>query len=125
MENIITKGTEVVIGEQKLTMRRLNTLDVITVSTIISKVYDEDMLDLKEGNESKFVGYILSAIPVAQDDIISLLSNLVGLTPDQFYELPPEAIFVVVEALAKSEDLKRFFEQVKGTLQRLLQARAK
>jgi hypothetical protein len=59
------------------------------------------------------------AKPNSNNDIVGLLSNLLGLTVEQFDALPPEAIFDIVEALAKSEDLKRFFDKVKAMMSKL------
>jgi hypothetical protein len=118
MENIINEGQVLTFEGKQYTMRRLNTRDVFKVASILGKVYKPGFT-YKEGEEASFTSALLSALPVAEDDIVNLLSGLLSLTVEQFEELPPEAIFDIVEALAKSEDLKRFFDKVKTLMTKL------
>lgn len=118
MENIINQGHPITIDGKEYTIRRLNTRDVFKVATILGKVYRPGMT-YTEGQETSFAATFLSALPVAENDIVGLLSSLLGLTVEQFDALPPEAIFDIVEGLGKSEDLKRFFDKVKGLMSKM------
>lgn len=118
MENIINQGTPITIEEKEYTLRRLNIRDVFKVATLLGKVYKPGF-KYEEGQESSFSAMFLSAIPVAENDIISFLSSLLGITVDEFDKLPPDALFDIVDALSKSEDLKRFFDKVKAMMSKL------
>jgi len=118
MENIINEGQVITIEGKDYTIRRLNTRDVFKVAAILGKVYKPGM-GYTEGQETGFAAAFLSAIPVAENDIVGLLSGLLGLTVEQFDELPPEAIFDIVEGLSQSQDLKRFFDKVKAMMSKL------
>lgn len=118
MENIISLGTPVTIEGKEYMIRRLNTRDVFKVAGILGKVYRPGMT-YAEGNEASFAATLMSAIPVAEESIITFLASILNLTVEEFDNLPPDALFDVIEGLAKSEDLKRFFDKVKGLMGRL------
>ncbi len=118
MENIISQGQAVTIDGKEYLIRRLNTRDVFKVAQIIGKVYKPGMT-YTEGSETAFASSMVAALPVAEEDIFKLLAGLLNVTVEEFENFPPEALFDVIEALAKSEDLKRFFDKVKGILAKL------
>lgn len=127
MENIINQGTPITIEGKEYIVRRLNTMDVFTVAGILSKVYspstmksikEQSNAESSEAQEFAFSSALISAIPHAQDSIIKLLAGLVGVTTTEFEQFPPDATFDVIEALVKSDDLKRFLDKVQGLLNR-------
>jgi len=47
------------------------------------------------------------------------LSSLVGLTQEEFHNLPPSAVIDILAALKSHEDMTDFFERLSGVLSSL------
>lgn len=118
MENIINEGKQIQIDGKDYIIRRLNTRDVFKVAAILSKVYRPGV-KYTEGQESNFAATLLSAMPLAENDLVSLLASVINVSVSEFDELPPEAIFDVIEGLAESQDLQRFFNRVKEVMSKM------
>ena len=64
-------------------------------------------------------GLVSGLLHKNQDDFIGWLANLVGLTQEQFDELPPSAVIDILTVLKSHEDLADFFERLSGVLSSL------
>lgn len=98
-------------------VRRLKTKDFFTVATMLSKMAGDAMHGMADAaNNSAQVGatFISSALKYAESDLKAWLSDLVGIKPDEFDELPFDAPLEIVEQLADKENLVNFFLRVKG-----------
>lgn len=123
MENIMRTGKEITIGDKTYTIRRLSVIDVFKVASILGKVYKQSggirPQAQGENQEQSFTLLFLSALPTMEKEIVEFLSSLIGVTTEEFANLPPESIIDIIEGLAQSEDLKRFFNRVKEAMDRM------
>lgn len=113
MEAMMSNGNAV--PSLGLTVRRLKTGDIFRVAKLFLKMWKGgSVLDSKD-----FAETLLSSLLENEDEITAFLADLVGLTPEEFRELPPDAIFDIADALSKSEDIKRFLDKVKAVLAKM------
>ena len=113
-EPVLDEGRVVVLGGTPYQVKRLNVRHIFKVSKIIGIAVTrggvpitEDMTDDPE----RLATLMIAAIPFAEEECVGLLGDLVGLTSEQFGELPPEALVDVIEVIVRSEDLKTFFDR--------------
>ncbi|CAM4358369.1 hypothetical protein BAMA_15755 [Bacillus manliponensis] len=156
LEKMMKKDTEITISDVQVPMRRLNTTDIWTLATIISKVGRHAMSDFMEFGKEKsiidemtnsleslspeeqqmklaeiqekqqkkgmeFAFRVIAMIPGCEEDFNKLFASLLRITPEQFGQLPPDATLAVIQGLIESEDLKAFFNKVKGVVKVLSQ----
>ncbi|PFK34390.1 hypothetical protein [Bacillus cereus] len=72
---------------------------------------------LKEKQQQKgleFAFRVLTMIPACEDDFTEFFASLLKVEVAEFRQFPPEAMVAVIQGLLESEDLKAFFNQVKG-----------
>jgi hypothetical protein len=117
MENILRTGKEITIEGKTYTIRRLSVIDVIKVASILGKVYKQS--GGENIQEQSFSFLLLSALPTMEKDIVEFLASVINVTTEEFAQLPPESLIDIIEALAESEDLKRFFDKVKAVMAKM------
>lgn len=110
---------KVVIDGKEYQVRRLNVKDVFTIAEIISKASkfssDDEFLQGKVNVENT-INFLASSIVYCQNDIIKFFASLINVSPEEFAEMPMDAIVEITDKLREHEDLKSFFEKVKKTL---------
>lgn len=100
-------------------MRKLNTSDLMTVVSIFGKVgsnlkTSEDMTNAQIG-----IHFVSVAAQYAEEDITKLLASISEMSIEQFRKQPIDFPITVIEELAEQEDLKAFFNRVKGLTEKL------
>lgn len=124
----------------ELTLRRLTTRDVFTVLTLLTDsvgtAAEVKKLFADIGKASTGLGTTgedgIAAVGISavwglvsgllhknQDDFVGWLASLVGLTQEEFDELPPSAVIDILTALKSHEDMADFFERLSGVLSSL------
>lgn len=113
METLLNNGEKVIIGGKEYHMRRLGVRDVFKVVKIFAKVGQAVVKDLVDaGDDVQKLGFVMiSAIPACENEVMELMGDLIGVKSEEFAAMPLEAIPVMIEKLAQSEDLKAFFTQ--------------
>lgn len=118
LEIIIEDGIEVEILDKKYTMRRLNTRDVFTFSKILSKAiknYDGDSLN----SEEAFALALISGMADNDVEVATFFGSLIGMSAEEFMNMPPEFLDVFLDKLPQHYDLEHFFTTVLKTIQRM------
>ena len=107
------------IKVEELEPRNLQTKDLFRVATILSKCGDKLMETIKkttgiegEKNVQVFGAQMYTVIlSVAESEIKPFLADLVGMKAEQFDTTPYDTSLVIIEKLAKKEDLPAFFQR--------------
>ena len=124
----------------ELTLRRLTARDVFTVLTLLTdsvgsaaevkKLFTDisrAATGLSTAGEDGLAAVGISAVwglvsgllHKNQDAFVGWLASLVGLTQEEFDELPPSAVIDILAALKSHEDMADFFERLSGVLSSL------
>jgi hypothetical protein len=100
-------------------MRRLNTSDLIKTATLLGKIGKQ--VQITEEMSTAQIGITLfsTVMQYAESDLKSLLAGIAEMDVEEFEQMPFDYPLEVIEQLAETEDLNRFFDRVK-TLQRKL-----
>lgn len=101
-------------------VRAFTVQDTFTATTMLSKVTKGARVELALALSSKKkvdpteVGMALfqSMFLETQEEMKSWLADLIGKSKDEFLAMPAMTILDVIEAIAKKEDAKDFFERV-------------
>ena len=125
----VTSGLETIVGDvpvveiegRTYTIRRLGIADTFRIIRILG-IGINQLGNMGGGlNERSMALAIVAAIPYAEDEIMDMLADLVGVDsadirkPEVF---PLGSEIAIIEALSKHQDLKAFFTQ----LQRLAES---
>lgn len=121
----VTTGLEPIVGEKPTveiegktyTIRRLGIPDTFRIIRILG-IGVQQLGNMAGGlNERAMVLAIVAAIPYAEDEIMDLLADLVGVdgadvrNPEIF---PLGSEIAIIEALSKHQDLKAFFTRLRS-----------
>lgn len=103
-------------------VRRLNAKDLFKMTKILSVISGDLRETLKDVDMKKVDNQVLGIIIVeaamkhAEGQMKELLADLVGMTAEEFEQLPFDAPLEILTILAKQEDLKDFLEKAKGLM---------
>lgn len=119
MEPIVGKKPTVEIEGRTYTIRRLGISDVFTVVRILGVGIKQlgTIGGVQSLDNTAIALALVAAIPHAEDEIMDLLADIVGVdgedirNPDLF---PIQSIIDIIDVLAKHQDLKAFFTQLQG-----------
>lgn len=112
MENILQVNKQITIDGKEYTIRRLNTRDVIKVALIIGKVYRPGLgANGEDGQSGAIISAFMTALASAENDVIKLFADLMGITVEEFDSLPPDTVIDIIDFLSESDDLKRFLDK--------------
>lgn len=112
MENILQVNKQITIDGKEYTIRRLNTRDVIKVALIIGKVYRPGLgANSEDGQSGAIISAFMTALASAENDVIKLFADLMGITVEEFDSLPPDTVIDIIDFLSESDDLKRFLDK--------------
>lgn len=81
----------------------------------------EETEELQGGQDSNsfLIGlHMLATLPHCEKEIIAFLADLIGKTPKEFEELPPDILLDIIEAIDEHEDLKAFFSKAAKLMNR-------
>lgn len=123
----VTTGMEPIVGEtptveiegKTYTVRRLGIPDMFTVIRILGVGVKQlgSMGGLQSLDSASVALALVAAIPHAEDEIMDLLADIVGVdgadirNPDIF---PIDAIVDIIGVLAEHQDLKAFFTRLQA-----------
>ena len=101
-------------------VRSLNTSDMIKVSKIMAKSFNEAVkstegLDVDDGQFG--LAIVTQLLAVNEKEVIEFFASLTGETVEEFKERPPSYIFDVIDAVYEKEGeggLKDFFYKAKS-----------
>ena len=109
MTSITAGPTQVELEGTTYELRRLTTRDSFAVLRIIHKSMSSVLPMISpQMNMEEVAAIILTALPEAETETVRLLASLIGVTEDEFANLPPEATLYIVDALCEHPDLERF-----------------
>ena len=118
MEPIVGVKPTVEIEGKTYTIRRLGIADTFAIARILGVgIKQMGALGMSSLNEHSAVLAIVAAIPYAEDEILDLLADIVGVdgadirNPDIF---PIDAIVDIIGVLAEHQDLKAFFTRLQA-----------
>lgn len=118
MEPIVGVKPTVEIEGKTYTIRRLGIADTFAIARILGVgIKQMGALGMSSLNEHSAVLAIVAAIPYAEDEILDLLADLIGVegadirNPDLF---PLGSEIAIIEALAKHQDLQAFFTRLQA-----------
>ena len=122
MEPIVGTKPTVEIEGKTYTVRRLGIPDMFTVIRILGVGVKQlgSMGGLQSLDSASVALALVAAIPYAEDEILDLLADIVGVdgadirNPDIF---PIDAIVDIIGVLAEHQDLKAFFTRLQGLAQ--------
>ncbi len=121
MEPIVGVKPTVEIEGKTYTIRRLGIADTFAIARILGVgIKQMGALGMSSLNEHSAVLAIVAAIPYAEDEILDLLADIVGVdgadirNPDIF---PIDAIVDIIGVLAEHQDLKAFFTRLQNLAQ--------
>lgn len=121
MEPIVGAKPTVEIEGKTYTIRRLGIADTFRIIRILG-IGVKQLGNMAGGlNERSMVLAVVAAIPYAEDEIMDLMADLVGVDGADIRnaeEFPLGSEIAIIEALSKHQDLKAFFTQ----LQRLAES---
>ena len=124
----VTTGMKPIVGDtptveiegRTYKLRRLGISDTFAIARILGiGVKQLGNLGIGSLNEQAAVLAIIAAIPYAEDEILDLLADIVGVdgsdirNPDLF---PLGSEIAIIEALSKHQDLQAFFTRLQGLL---------
>jgi len=120
MEPIVGVKPTVEIEGKTYTIRRLGIKDTFTIARILGVgVKQLGAIGVTALDAQSAVLAMLAAIPYAEDEILDLLADLVGVdgadirNPELF---PLGSEIAIIEALSKHQDLQAFFTRLQGLL---------
>ena len=119
MEPIVGTKPTVEIEGKTYTVRRLGIPDMFTVIRILGVGVKQlgSMGGLQSLDSASVALALVAAIPYAEDEILDLLADIVGVdgadirNPDIF---PIDAIVDIIGVLAEHQDLKAFFTRLQA-----------
>ncbi len=115
---ILETGQEVEIAGRKYSMRRLTTRDVFTFSKLVVKALKNAGNQEVAGPDT--LGFVLMAGMAENDrEIAQFYGSLIGLSAEEFLELPAEAFSEFLDVLPRQYDLQAFFEAVNKAVRAL------
>jgi len=124
----VTTGMKPIVGDtptveiegRTYKLRRLGISDTFAIARILGVgVKQLGNLGLGSLNEQAAVLAIIAAIPYAEDEILDLLADIVGVdgsdirNPELF---PLGSEIAIIEALSKHQDLQAFFTRLQGLM---------
>lgn len=125
----VTTGMEPIAGQTPTveiegityTIRRLGIKDTFSIARILGVgVKQLGSMGFSALNEQSAIFAIIAAIPYAEDEILDLLADLIGVdgadirNPELF---PLGSEIAIIEALAQHQDLKAFFTRLQGLVE--------
>jgi hypothetical protein len=121
MEPIVGVKPTVEIEGKTYTIRRLGIADTFAIVRIIGIGIKQlgQIGGLKSLDQQSMVLALVGAIPYAEDEILDLLADLVGVdgadirNPELF---PLGSEIAIIEALSKHPDLQAFFTRLQGLM---------
>ena len=121
MEPIVGVKPTVEIEGKTYTIRRLGIADTFAIVRIIGIGIKQlgQIGGLKSLDQQSMVLALVGAIPYAEDEILDLLADLVGVdgadirNPELF---PLGSELAIIEALSKHQDLQAFFTRLQGLM---------
>ena len=124
----VTTGMEPIVGDTPTVeiegrvykLRRLGIPDTFALARILGVgVKQLGNLGLGGLNEQAAVLAIIAAIPYAEDEILDLLADIVGVDGSEIRNpelFPLGSEIAIIEALSKHQDLQAFFTRLQGLL---------
>lgn len=124
----VTTGMKPIVGDtptveiegRTYKLRRLGISDTFAIARILGVgVKQLGNLGIGSLNEQAAVLAIIAAIPYAEDEILDLLADIVGVdgsdirNPELF---PLGSEIAIIEALSKHQDLQAFFTRLQGLM---------
>ncbi len=121
MEPIVGVKPTVEIEGKTYTIRRLGIADTFSIVRILGIGIKQlgQIGGLKSLDQQSMVLALVGAIPYAEDEILDLLADLVGVdgadirNPELF---PLGSEIAIIEALSKHQDLQAFFTRLQGLM---------
>lgn len=119
MEPIVGVKPTVEIEGKTYTIRRLGIPDMFTIVRILGIGIKQlsNVRDIQSMDRSGIALALIAAIPSAEDEVMDLLADIVGVdgatirNPELF---PVYSVIDIVEALSEHQDLKAFFTALQG-----------
>ena len=114
---IVEEPRRIVIDGREYTLRRLTVADTFRILKIVAKgagaaLLADQLPKVRAMTATDALGYlaglVLAAIPYAQQEICELLGSLIGLSGEEFAQLPMGSEIDVLNALAQTSDLQAF-----------------
>ena len=116
-EQLVWTPPEIEINGRTFKLRRLGILDVFKLGKIWSAAQDHAGTVFKKGMNEEMLGMVvISAIPYAEDQVITFLADLIGIAEEDFKNpdlFPLGSELKIIEALMKHEDVVAFFDSVR------------
>lgn len=99
----------------KYKIRKLKTVDVFRASKILKKL--EVKMSVKDGMSSTELGamliqQILENAHMAETEINAFMGDLIGITPEEFSELPIEETLSIFASFKEMEGISGFLQSV-------------
>lgn len=95
-------------------MRRLNTMDLFTISKIYSKMDIKLEVDAKTTQMelgAQLINKFIGGIHKAQREVITFLADLKGVEPGDIEKLELKEFMAIINELMQQEGAKDFFTQ--------------
>ncbi len=124
----VTTGMEPIVGDKptveiegrKYTIRRLGIKDTFTIARILGVgVKQLGAIGVTALDAQSAVLAMLAAIPYAEEQILDLLADLIGVSGDDIRNpelFPLGSEIAIIEALAQHQDLRAFFTRLQGLM---------
>jgi hypothetical protein len=112
---IIDEGTAINLAGKQYTMRRLSVRDVLRFSGIVNQALSKvDVAKiLAAGQTDDALSHLsmsfMAGLIDSGDKFAGFYGSIIGLSAEEFLELPAEALGEFLEELPKQQDMQAFF----------------